>query len=232
VVKSKKSRRKKLILWLCIDLTVAAVVILVLLYKPAQYRPVTPPPADDPNGQRVHPYISHELMPTLYNNAQDRKPFTMEIFDKGLNEAIAQTRWRQESGGIKLSSPAIAFTPGRIVLMGTAEIEGADLVVTVEIGPKILEDGRLNLVVDKVKIGGMPITWLARKMAQKTYQEQIDAGGIDADDWRTKIAASLLVGEPFEPVFPVEDKWIRLESFDISQGKATVGFVPAAKERR
>lgn len=231
MVKPKKSRRKKLILWLCIDLTVAAAVILVLLYKPAQYRPVTPPPADDPNAQRVHPYISHELMPTLYNNAQDRKPFTMEIFDKGLNEAIAQTRWRQESGGIKLSSPAIAFTPGRIVLMGTAEIEGADLVITVEIVPRILEDGRLNLVVDKVKIGGMPITWLARKMARKTYQEQIGAGGIDADDWRTKIAASLLVGEPFEPVFPVEDKWIRLESFDISQGKATVRFVPAAKGR-
>jgi hypothetical protein len=229
VGKSKKSRRKKLILWLCVDLAVAATVILLLLYKPAQYHPVTPPATDDPNGRRVHPYISHELMPTLYNNAQDRKPFGMEVLDQGLNEAIAQTRWRQESGGIKLSSPAVAFTPGRIVLMGTANIEGADFVVTVEIGPKILEDGRLSLLVEKVKIGVMNITWLARKIAQKTYREQVDAGGIDTEDWRTKIAASLLVGEPFEPVFPVEDKWIRLQSFDISQGKAIVRFVPVVK---
>lgn len=229
--KSKKSRRKKLILWLCIDLVVAATVILLLLYKPAQYHPVTPP-ADDPNGQRVHPYLTHDLGNTLYNGAQDRKPFEIEMVDKTLNEAIAQMRWTQESGGIKLSSPAIAFTPGRIVLMGTADIEGADLIITVEVGPKILEDGRLNLIVESVKIGVIPITWAAKKMARDKYREQIEAGGIDLQDWRTKIAASLLNEEPFEPVFPVDDKWVRLTGIDITEGTLAARLVQVPKPRQ
>lgn len=227
MVKSKKSRRKKLILWLCIDLVVAAVIISLLLYTPSQYHPVTPPADDDPNGRRVHPYITHELMPALYNNAQDRKPFEMEVLDTGLNEALAQMRWTQESGGIKLSSPAIAFTRGRIVLMGAADIEGADLIVTVEIDPKILEDGRLNLVVENVRIGVLPITWPAKKMARKMYREQVEAGGVDMQDWRTKIVASLLNEEPFEPVFPVDDRRVRLTGIDVAEGKMTVRLAPA-----
>ncbi|MGE5294737.1 MAG: hypothetical protein ACM3VT_07900 [Solirubrobacterales bacterium] len=228
--KSKKSRRKKLIVWLCIDAVVAATVIALLLYKPALYHPVAPPVVMDPNGQEVHPYITHNLVPTLYNNAQEQKPFVMEVLAQGLNEAIAQTGWRQQSGAVALSSPAIAFAPGRIVLMGTADIEGAECVVTVEIEPQILADKRLNLMVKRVSVGAMPITLLAKVMAKKMYREQVDAGLVDAQDWRTKIAASLLVDEPFEPVFPVEDKWIRLESFDIGQDKATLRFVPAPRK--
>ena len=225
--KPKKSRRRKLIIWLCVDLSVAAILIGLLLYKPAQYHPVMPPAATDPNGHRVHPYLSHELMPTMYNSAQDRRPFEMEVLDQRLNEAIAQTGWLQESGGIKLSAPAVAFTPGRVVLMGTADIEGAGFVVTVEIDPQILEDGRLNLVVEKVRIGVMNITPLAKIMARRMYRERVEAGGVDSDDWRTKIAASLLNEEPFEPVFPVDDKRVRLTGFDITQGKLIARFVPA-----
>ncbi len=230
--KSKKSRRKKLILWLCIDAVAAATVILLLLYKPARYHPMTPPVAEDPNGRQVHPYITHDLMPTLYNKAQEQQPFEMELLGQSLNEAIAQTGWRQESGGIRLSSPAIAFAPGRVILMGTADIEGAGFVVTIEIGPQILPDGRLNLAVKKVSIGAMNLTWPAKMLAEKKYREQVDAGLVDTQDWRTKIAASLLAGEPFDPVFPVEDKWIRLESFDIGQDKATIRFVPAPKKSK
>lgn len=230
--KPKKPRRKKLMIWLGVDLVVAAIVICLLLYKPAQYHPVMSPAATDPNGQRVHPYLSHELMPTLYNNAQDREPFEMEVLDQRLNEAIAQTGWLQESGGIKLSAPAVAFTPGRVVLMGTADIEGAGFVVTVEIGPQILKDGRLNLVVEKVRIGVMNITPLAKMMGKKMYRERVEAGGVDIDDWRTKIAASLLSEEPFEPVFPVDDKQIRLTGFDITRGKLIARLVQVPKARR
>jgi hypothetical protein len=227
VEKPKKSRRRKLIIWLCVDLAVAAVVISLLLYKPAQYHPVMPPAATDPNGQRVHRYLTHDLANTLYNGAQERRPFNMEVLDQRLNEAIAQTEWLQQSGGIQLSAPAVGFTPGRVLLMGTADIEGAGFVVTVEIDPQIMEDGRLNLVVEKVKVGAMNITLLAKMMARKMYRERVEAGDIDTEDWRTKIAASLLNGEPFEPVFLVEDKWVRLQSLDSTQGKLIAGFVPA-----
>ena len=52
------------------------------------------------------------------------------------------------------------------------------------------------------------------------------------EDWRTKIAASLLAEEPFEPVFPVEDKWIRLESFNIQQVRARRSFDSSRLLRR
>jgi len=227
VEKPKKSRRKKLIIWLCVDLTVAAAVISLLLYKPAQYHPVLPPADTDPNGQRVHPYVSHDLMPALYNGAQERRPFEMEVIEQKFNEALAQTGWLQQSGGIQLSAPAVAFTPGRAVLMGTADIEGADFVVTIAIAPHILEDGRLNLLVEKVKVGAMNITPLAKMMARKMYQERIESGGIDTEHWGTRIAASLLAEEPFDPVFLVDGKRVRLKSLDIGQGKLTAGFVPA-----
>lgn len=226
VEKPKKSRRKKLIFWLCVDAAVAAIVIFLLLHRPAGYHPLPPPAADDPNARQVHPYITRDLMPTLYNKAQEQQPFAMELLGPSLNEALAQTGWRQESNGITLSSPAIAFTPGRAVLMATANIEGAECVVAIEVEPQILADGRLNLLVRKVSVGAMPVTLVARIMAKKMYREQIEAGNIDLQDWRTRIVASLLAEEPFEPVFPVEDKWIRLQSVDIEQDKATIRFVP------
>jgi hypothetical protein len=231
VEKPKKSRRRKLVIWLCVDLTVAAVVFLLLLHKPADYHPVMPPLNADVDRQRVHPYFT-SLANALYNGTQDRKPFEIEVIDKSLNEAIAQTGWVQQEGGISLSSPAVAFVPGRVILMATADIEGAEFVVTVEIAPQILEDGRLNLPVEKVKVGAMNITPLAKMMARKMYRERVETGGVDTDDWRTKIAASLLNEEPFDPVFPAEDKWGRLTGLDLAQGKLLARFVQIPKTRK
>lgn len=225
--KPKKSRRRKLLTWLCIDVAVAAGVFALLLYKPARYHPVLPPPGADPNTQRVHRYLTHDLGNTLYNGAQKQVPFDMVVRDQLLNEAIAQVGWLEQSAGIKLSAPAVAFASERVILMARADVEGAGLILTIEIGPEMTEDGRLNLSVKKVKIGAMNITPLARMMARKMYRERVEAGGVDTDDWRTKIAASLLNDEPFEPVFPVEDKRVRLKGVEISQGELLAHFVPA-----
>ncbi len=216
--KRKKSRRRKLFIWLLIDLVVAAALILLLLHKPAGYRPVRPPAGADPNERRVHRYITHELGRTFYNGAQEQRPFDLTVLENRLNEAVAQAGWFEDSAGIRLSAPAIAFTPGRMILMGTADVEGAGFVITVEIGPQMAEDGRLNLVLEKVKVGVMNVTPLARIMGRKMYRDRIAAGDVDTDDWRTKIAASLFNGEPFEPILPVEDKWVRLKGLDIIAG--------------
>ncbi len=230
--KPKKSRRKKLAMWLAIDLVVAAVVLSLLHYRPALYHPVMPPAGADPNEQRVHRYLTHDLGNTLYNGAQRQRPFEMVVLDQPLNEAIAQAGWLQESAGIRLSAPAIAFTPGRVILMGMADLQGAGFVITVEISPRIVEDGRLDLTLEKVKVGAMNVTPLARMTAKKMYRERVGAGGADTDDWRTKIAASLFNEEPFEPVLPVEDKWIRLQGVDIKQGELLARFVPVPAKAR
>lgn len=224
--KKKRSKRKKIFYWLLIDATVAVVVIALLLYKPVHYRPAIQRLTGS-NDERVHPYLSHDIGPQLYNGAQSQEPFDLVVSDRALNEAIAQFRWPRETGGVVFSAPEILFQPGRIVLMGTANIESADLVITVELEPQFGDTGRLNLNVDKVKVGAMNITPLAKMVARKQYQERLETVPVDTDDIRTKIAGSLLAGESFEPVFEVDDKWVRLKSFSISPGKFEATLIPA-----
>ena len=221
--KRKKSRRRILLCWLAVDLAVAAAVIGVLLYRPSQYHPIAP--AANPDGQTVNPYLHRDLASTFYNNAQEQRPFEMTVLDQGLNEAIADNKWQSE--GVSLSSPQVLFVPGRVVLMGTADVEGAGFVVTVELKPQMTEQGYLDLAVEKVKVGAMNVTPLARMMGRKMYQEQVGTGTVDMDNLATKIMASLLTGQSFEPVVEVDDKWVRLKSFDITQGKLTAQFIPA-----
>ena len=222
----KKSRRKKLVIWLLVDIAVAAIVLALLLYRPAKYHPMVPTFAD-PNGPRVHPYLHRELGPELYNGAQEQQPFEMVVLDKNLNEAIGQMMWSKEAGGITLSAPAVLFKPGHIVLMGTADVEGAEFVVTIHVGPQLDEEGALNLIVTKVKVGAMNVTPLAKMLARKMYREQLETGLVDTRDLGAKIVASLLIEEPFKHMFRLEDKWVRLQRFDITQGKLIARFAPA-----
>jgi hypothetical protein len=228
--KRKTSRRRKLLIWLAVDLFVAAVVIALLLHKPARYRPAVPA-HPDPNGQQVDPYLHRDLWSKFYNGAQRQGPFEMVVLDQALNQAIVQMKWPQESGGITLSRPEVLFTPRRIVLMGTVAVEGADFVVTIELGPQMDDQGKLNLLVEKVKVGAMNITPLAKMTAKRMYQEKVETTALDMQDVRTRIAASLFNEEPFEPVVKVEDKWVRLQSFDLTDGKLSAQFVPAPLKR-
>jgi hypothetical protein len=228
--KRKKPRRRKLLIWLGVDLVVAALVLVLFLHKPSRYNPVVPMDPD-PNGQQVDPYLHRDLWSRFYNGAQNQRPFEMVVLDKALNQAIAQLKWPQESGGVTLSAPQVLFTPGRIVLMGTTAVEGADFVVTIEFGPRLDDEGNLNLLVEKVKVGAMNVTPLAKMMAKRMYRERIESAPVDMQDLRTKIAASLFNEEPFEPILKVEDKWVRLKSFDLTDGKLTAQFVAAPPEK-
>ena len=219
----KKSRRRKLLIWLGVDLLIAALVCALLLYKPSRYHPVAPAHSD-PNGRQVDAYLYRDLSSNFYNNAQKQRPFEMAVLDKALNQAVAQLKWPQESGGVTLLAPQVFFTPGRITLMGTAQVEGADFVVTIEFGPRLDDQGQLNLLVEKVKVGAMNVTPLAKMMAKRMYKERIESVSVDMQDLRTKIAASLFNEEPFDPVLQIEDKWVRLKGFDLTDGKLTARF--------
>jgi hypothetical protein len=223
--KRKKSRGRKLLIWLGVDLFVAAVILVLLVHKPSRYNPAAPA-VTDPNGQQVDPYLHRDLWSKLYNGAQNQRPFEMIVLDKALNQAIGQLKWPQESG-VTLSALEVLFACGRIVLMGTTAVEGAEFVVTIEFGPRMDEQGHLNLIVEKVKVGAMNITPLAKMMAKRMYRERIESAPVDMEDLRTKIAASLFNDEPFEPILKVEDKWVRLKSFDLTDGKLVAQFLPA-----
>jgi len=217
--KRVKKRRFKKRYWLLVDLAIAAVIFALLLYTPAGYDPAD---VGYKPGQ-IHPYLTY-LSSEIYNNAQLREPFEVVVIESKLNEAIVS--WSQMSDSIIISSPVIHFRPGCIELLVLADMKGVEFVVTIGLEPRIDETGLLNLKVTKVKVGAMNITPLARFVAERMYTQQLMETPIDTGDWRAKVAASLLNGEPFDPVFIVEDKQILLKKITLAEGKLELHLIP------
>ncbi|MHC4618794.1 MAG: hypothetical protein ACYTEQ_13705 [Planctomycetota bacterium] len=222
----KKKRIRKLV-WLAVDLAIAAVILGLFLYKPGRYNPL-----EAVNSKKVAPYLTHELMPQLYNGAQRGQPFDLVITQEGINEIIAYSKWPKESGGATFSAPAVLFVPDSIVLMGTVELQGVEFVVTIELEAGFDEAGLMKLRASKVKVGAMNITLLARIIAKKMYAQRVAAIPIDKEDFRAKIAASLLNDEAFEAVLNVKEVFgsndvkVRIEKVSIEPEKLTLGLVP------
>jgi len=225
--KRKKARLNKLVRWLLVDLAVAAIIFALLLYRPGRYKPAGSGSGNYKRGE-VSPYLTNELSPAIYNGAQRVEPFDVVITQDGLNDIIARGNWPMESEGVLLYAPAALFVPGRLVLMGTADAKGVKFVVTIELEPKIDEEGLLNLQIAKVKVGAMNITPLAKIMAKKMYMQRISDLEVDTKALQTKIVASLLTDEPFEPVFSIDDKPVRIEKITIEKEKLLAHIVPAS----
>ena len=223
----KKSRRKKLVLWLLIDLAVVAVVFGLLIYRPGRYDPADFDSYNYEQGQ-VSPYLTHELSPNLYNNSQRGKPFDLVVTQDGVNEIVAGLGWPKFSEGIMLYAPSVLFVPGSVVLMITANFKGVELIITIELEPKIDEQKLLNLHVAKVKVGAVNITPLARMMGKKMYAERLAMLPVDTEALQTMIVGSLLNEEAFEPVFSIEDNKVRIEKITVYKEKLTARLVPAS----
>ncbi len=225
-MKNRKKRKLKKRYWLLVDLAVVLVILVLLLYKPARYDPSDIAPVSNSQGQ-VSPYLTHELFPQLYDGIQRSEPFELVVIQKGINETIARSKWPKESGGVRFSAPAVLFAPESIILMGTASIKGVEFVVTIVVEPKLDEGGLLNLQVSKVKIGAMNITPLARLVARRMYQHRLGTTDINTEDLQAQIAASLLNDEPFEPIFKIDNKKVRVEKITIHEEKLAVRLVIA-----
>lgn len=222
-----KTRVRKLFFWLSIDLVVAVAVLVLLLYRPGRYDPADLESANPERGQ-VSSYLTHELSPQFYNGTQRGEPFDLVITQKGVNEIVAGWGWPVMSEGIMLYAPAVLFVPGSVVLMGTVNIKGVELVVSIELQPSIDKQGLSNLSVAQVKIGAMNITPLAKILAKRMYAQRMATASADSKALYAKIAASLLNDEPFEPVFEVDDRKVRIEKITVHQEKITAHLVPAS----
>ncbi len=209
--------------WLLADLIIAVVIIIFFLHKPAYFKPSN---AVDSN--EVSTYLTHELSPQFYNGVQLQEPFSLIVHQNRLNDAIARFGWPKESEGIRFSTPIVFFVPDRIVLMTEATLMGMKLVVTIESEASIDKKGLLNLDVVRVKVGAVSVTFLAKIVAKRMYAQQL-ASIVDREDFGSQIAGAILNDEPFEPVFEVEDKKVRIERVSIMGGALTIRFVPVSE---
>jgi uncharacterized protein YpmS len=233
-VRKKAKFKKRVYLLLIVSVIVSAIVIAVfalLLHRPSYYKPL-----DLAHSKEVSLYLTHELLPELYNGAQLQEPFNLVVTQMGINDIVARFDWPKEFGSISFSAPMVFFVPDRIMLMGIVSLKGAEFVATVVAEPSLDAEGLLNLQVVSVKLGAMDITPLAAVLARRIYQQSVvrsvEPQGlsvgkrIDADDLRAKVIASLLDGQPFEPVFKIEDKKVQLEKITLELGKLTIRLVP------
>jgi len=220
-LKKNKKKKFKKIYWLFIDLAIAAVILVLLLHKPGRYTPPKPP-AD----KQVSQYLTNELLPQLYNGVQRGEPFDLVMSEDGINDVIARSKWPKESEGAKILAPQVFFVPDGAVIMGSVVMKGFEFIVTVELRPVFDANGLLNLNIVQIKVGAMNLTPIARITARKMYTQQLAESEVDTENILAKIAGSLLNDEPFEPIFEVEKKEVRIEKISITQGKLTARLIP------
>lgn len=224
-MKNRKKRRFRKLYWLLAGPVVVIFILFLFLHRPARYKPPDIAVVGDRQGQ-VSPYLTHELLPRLYNGAQRDEPFELVVTQKGINDVIAQAGWPKQTSGLKFSAPMVLFIADGIVLMGTVAVGAAELVITIEIAPIFDRQGLLSLNVAKVKAGAVNITPFARVLARKTYFKRPAGSDINTEDLAERIARSLLDGQPLEPVFEIDNKKVRIERIAIEREKLTIYLVP------
>jgi hypothetical protein len=222
----QKSRFEKKRWLLLIDAAVSLIIVLLLIillrHTPSDY---TPEPAFD---TQVSQYLTHQLMPQFYNGMQKRSPFELVIDQKGLNEAIASFGWPKIYGnGLIISTPVVYFAPHNLRLMAMVNMNGVEMVVTVEITPRFDDKGLLSLDIEKVKIGALGVTYIAKKLAKKMYNEQEQF--IEPDNIASLALASVLADKPFDPVFVVEGKKAKVDNIVLKDKALEIRIVPIGK---
>jgi len=219
--------KKRLRYWLLIDLIVVILLLTLLLYKPGYYKSVR-----TANDDKVSKYLTHDLMPQIYNGADAGKPFDLVVVQNGIKDIIAHSDWPIYSDQVVIAAPDVLFKQSSIVIVTAVTFSSVDFIVTIALKPALDERGLLNLNISKVKVGAMNITPLAAVVAKKMYTHRLTAAGVDKEDIRTKIAASIFNSEPFDPVFEVKDifdnhnRKIRIEKITLQDEKLILRMVP------
>jgi hypothetical protein len=218
----RRRARLKKACWFLAGLAAAIIaLVLLLFYRPARYDPLEPV-----RDNQVSPYLTHELLPRLYNDSQLGEPFDLLVSQYGINDIISRYSWPKEFDGITFSAPEVLFLPDGIVLMGTAAGSSVELVITMVVEPSLDQQGLLSLHLAKVKVGAVNITLLVKMMGKRAYNQRLAEDDIDTENIRAKIAASLLNDEPFEPTFDVEERKVRVENVTLEQGNLTLHLAP------
>jgi uncharacterized protein YpmS len=219
----KKTKFRKYLLPAALLVLVLLMLVLVLTaYRPKRYAPVR---VADQN--QISPYLTHHLLPAVFNGAQRREPFEVVITQEGLNDIIARFPQPIKLHDITLTDPQVLLTPQKIILMATAGARPVDLVATIELNPIISQQGLLNLHINSVALGAVNITSVAKLIGDKAYLDWLSSTGTEPNNIAAQVCRSLLNDEPFEPVFEFGGSRLRVSKIDVSAAKITVLLTPA-----
>jgi uncharacterized protein YpmS len=214
----KKSRRGRYLLpAILILLIILASAFILIGHRPGNYAPAK---AANPN--EVSRYLTNELLPEIYNGAQLGESFELEITQEGLNDIISHLPGAMITNDLTLVRPEVILTPMQITVMATAEARPMDLFLTIELNPFINKEGLMNLCVNRILLGKVNITSIARSAGEKAYTNWMTETGTEPNNIASQICLSLLKDEPFDPVFKIGGKNCRVSKVDVMRGKIIV----------
>lgn len=197
----------------------AAVGLILAAYQPGRYQPRMPE-----NPEIVSPYLTHRLGPDFYNQVQLDEPFELIVDQAGLNDIFSRLEWPMALDGVSVAMPTVHFGPGRITAMARMDFGGLSAVVTVLIRPALDEAGLLNLNIESVRLGALPVTPLAKALAEQLAREYLpEEEGWDAE---RQMVNAILSNRSFEPVVPVDQYTVRLEGLSIEKGRVRLRLAP------
>ena len=164
-----------------------AVLVLLMVQRPVEYQPrlVAQDQIDAVN------HYGNEKAAELYNHIELKQRFRIRFDQQGVNDLLMLADQQPQLSGRDLESRRIqmvqvSFSPGTIRVMGLVSYKGVQSVLTLCVGVRMTESGRLRLSLEPVKMGSLTIpNWfvLAR------FTQWLDSLGQD----------SFKVDAPFEP---------------------------------
>ncbi|MEN8127339.1 MAG: hypothetical protein ABFR90_05985 [Planctomycetota bacterium] len=220
-VKNKNTSTKRF--WLsglgAISLGVLIGMTILFWYKPRAYKPLQPE-----NPEQVSVYLTDELGPDFFNQVQLDEPFELIIQQAGLNDIISRLDWPQQIGEMDFSDPCIIFSDQSILLMGSLKYKEISSIVSILALPTIDSDGQICLNIQSVHLGMMPVTKLVKTLSQKALDANRDS--FEEDPNAEKIVQSIINNAPFDPVFLIPDRQVRVLHFTLEQQVLKLMLLP------
>ncbi|MCE5185590.1 MAG: hypothetical protein LLF76_05635 [Planctomycetaceae bacterium] len=203
-------------------LTVLGVVGVLRMcrYKPGEYLPTAPA-----NPQQVSPYLTHKLGPDFFNQVQLEEPFILEVEQAGLNDIISRWPWPQPLGDAQFSNPVIVFSEGTIQLMGRLEYKGISSVLLIQAEPFQTQDGQVNLNIQSIRLGMLPVTKLVAKLAKMAFQENLSA--FEGEPQAEAAVRAIINNEAFDPIFAISRNTVKVTDFSLKDRLLTMTCVPS-----
>lgn len=200
-------------------------ILLILFLVMAFSRPKGYTPPEPTEANEISPYLTHKLIPELYNGIQQGVPFELVVTQEGINDIILRSSWPLDTGEMVFFAPRVFFIKDNIVLRGAASVKGAKFIITIVSEAGFDEEGLMALNISDIRMGSVSITPLA-KLVAKRYFKQLGFGVAGSDKLERRIISRLFDGEPFEPVFSLGDDKVKVSSVAIEPGVLTIGMAP------
>ena len=144
----------------------------------------------------------------------------MVIDQAGINDVIAQAGWPRISSNFTFQCPQVFFTPGKIILIDKVIYNNFETIVTVVGNASFDKTNMMSLAATKVTIGALNISAIARIVAKTIHKKQQNKQPLETEInkmLQLNIMDSLLYNKPFDPVFKIADKIIRIKAIELKQ---------------